>query len=184
MLGDIMSKVVGHKMIIAGIVASILFISTAAVFTINYLNLKNENRLQKENNHRLQNSISAIQREDIQELLSHIKKVLAGEIVYEIDTETGAYNPLARISFTSGRKESFPTAHSIESGLTVVEIDLNYERGEIIVAYFRRLLDSSGNLLSGEHVGVEAPSKLTVERQGGRWVVVEILHYKEWVMSE
>jgi hypothetical protein len=166
--------------VIAGIVFSLMACSLVVAFVL-YANSNKKHNEQLKRNQMLENTISSLQQEDIQELLSHVRKVMAGDIVYEWDDATGKYSPLVIYSFTSGRRQSFPTTHTIESDLTVLEINLDGNSGEMIIAYFIRYLDESGSLIHYRGDNHLAPSRWMLERHDGKWFITQILSYKEWL---
>jgi len=171
-----------NKMMILGI-TFIILISAVVVVLLLYINLKKDYTLQLEKSQRHENTIRLLQREDIQELLSHIKQIMRGEVIYEIDMESENLSLLAAYSLSSHQREIFPSLNAIEAELTVLEISLNGKYGEIIVSYFINLLDSAGELLSSRHVGSEAPTRWMIEQKEGKWTIVDIVDFKMWRLS-
>ena len=162
----------------------IVFIVLAGILvfvSVSYVKLRKEHHLQLERIQRQENTIKLLQQDDIKELIYHVRQVMAGEVVYEWDCETGNPSPLTRYSFTSSRRQSFPDTHTIEFGLNVWEINLEDSRGEMIITYFIRYVDSTGRLLSGHSVARITPTRWILERQEEKWVIVKILDYKVWL---
>ena len=150
------------------IVLIILFI----VMIFCYINLKKEYHLQLDSNLTLRRTINFLQRDDIQELLSHVEAVMAGDVVYEWNREIEE-RPSPLIAYSINR-DTFPTTHTIEFSLSVLKIDLDENRGEIIVSYSLMYYDSEGKILSARSIDPDRPTKWTIERQENAWVIVEI----------
>ena len=162
----------------------VAFISLIIVCLFTFIvirDVKKTHQQQLDINQKLESTIRLLQQDDIQELLSHVRKVMAGEVVYEWEMETGILSPLAWYSFNSRSREIYPTMYTIESELVVLEININDDSGEMKVFYSICYLDSSGKLIYGNHVDSSTPTKWILERQNGVWVIVKTLWYKEWV---
>ena len=126
------------------------------------------------------NTINNLQRDDIQAFLYYIEQIMAGEIVYEWDCDSESDTFLAWLSFNSRSREQHPTMHLIDSGLTVLELIIDGDSGEMLVSYYVNYYDAAGTLLRGLHVDPNAPDKWIIERRGGQWVIIEELWHKEW----
>ena len=145
--------------------------SLLAYFIRQYANEQENNRKQRQSMEALQQTVKALQRDDIQRLIGHVKKVMAGEIIYERET-----NILSRYSY---HKDSHPTMDSIESDLNVLNIYLDGDSGEIKVLYSIIYLDSSGRTVRGVQATPYLPTIWVLERQGEDWVIVEIIQGKD-----
>ena len=127
-----------------------------------------------------ENTVKLLQRDDIQDLLFHVRQVMAGDIVYELGGESVNTSPLAVYSFNAMRREMFPTTERIEHGLTVLEISIDGDKGEVVLSYFIRYVDSTGRVVHGRADGPLSPSRWTIERHGGRWAITEIHEFAQW----
>jgi len=161
---------------------ALVILTGSLVFTLFlYVSLKNNYQSQLKINQQREETIRLLQRDDIQELLSHVRSVFAGEIVYERDPEAEFRSPLTGYSFHSYHRERSPAVYKIEYNVTVLEINLDRDKGELVVFYFLSYLDSDGNPLRGVAVDPDRPTRWIIERQEGKWVVVEIQEYKHWL---
>ena len=159
---------------------SVVFVISLILVVLSYASLKREHHLQLESNLQQEQMIGLLQRDDIQDLISHIRGVLAGEIVYEVDLEPPS--PLTGFSFHSRAERTYPDTHTIESGVTILEIYLNDDgiTGELILTYYLHYLDSTGGVLRSLSVTDNVPEKWIIEQREGQWTVVRMLSYKEW----
>jgi hypothetical protein len=94
---------------------------------------------------------------------------MAGEIIYELGS-----HPLSRYSYNLHREKLYPTMHTIEMDLAVLEIILDGDEGEIMASYLMRYLDSSGKLLMLNSASSKLPTRWIIERQGDNWVIVDV----------
>jgi len=117
----------------------------------------------------LQHTIEALQQDDIQRLIDHVTKVMSGEIVYERGT-----NPLSRYSYS---KNIYPTMHRIEVDLSVLEIALDGDSGEIRAVYSIHYYNASGETVRYASASMANPTRWTLERQGEDWVIVDIFEH-------
>jgi len=115
---------------------------------------------------RLHQTVEALQQNDIQRLIEHVRKVMTAEILIEDHS-----NALWIYSFI---RDSYPTMERVELNLEILEIVLDGDVGEIKASYFIRYLDSSGRTLMAGHVTPDLPAIWILERQGADWVIVEI----------
>jgi len=163
-----------------------------------FSNLIRAHIVQLEADRRYEKTMAILQQEDIQELISHIRQVMAGEIelydwepireeyVRRVQTgglmsdmgDIGNIPPLA--IFSPSAWYGGEDIHSIDFDLTVHEISLDDDVGEMLLSYHVFYLDRRGVMLSGMSVSPETPDKWIIERQDGKWVVTEILHFKQW----
>jgi hypothetical protein len=136
-------------------------------------------------NHHLSNQTARLlQQDDIQELLSYVEQVMAGEIVYESwFDENGIRTPLADYSLRSSHRELHPNIYTVYYSLTVIEANIAGDRGEMFVVYSIVYLDSLGHRITGRSSGQDSPDKWIIEKRDGRWVVADILWYMEWVSN-
>ena len=167
-----------RKRTMFSIIFIVVLVGMLVFVSMSYINLRREYQLQLSHIQRRENTINLLQQDDIQELLSHVSQVMAGEIIYEPDD--GDHMPIGAYSFNSRRRERYPDTYTIESGLTVLEISVDGDSGEIVVFYFISYLDSDGNPVMGESVAPYAPTIWRIEREEGEWVIVEILDFKMW----
>jgi len=116
----------------------------------------------------LQQTLEALQRDDILRLIEHVKKVMNAEIIYERGS-----SPLSRYSYC---EEKWPRMDSVRARIWVREIILDDEigKGEIRADYVMIYLDSSGRTVMGGSAGGDFPTRWTLEKQGEDWVIVEI----------
>jgi len=70
---------------------------------------------------------------------------------------------------------------TIEAKLSVLEIRLDGNCGEVVVTYSIRYMDVSGNLVHSKSADRLAPDIWELERQGNDWVITRILWYTEWL---
>ena len=152
-----------------------LIVLATALIVVTTLYIINQQTIQRQNE-----MIRLLQQDDISELLHHVRQVMAGEIIYEWDSEAGPHGLLAQFSFTARRRANHPTTHRIESRLTVLDINLEGDSGEMLVSYSISSYDSSGNLLSSRSASPITPDKWRIERIDGHWVIVSTFWYKEW----
>lgn len=155
-------------MIGIGILCVILVISLVVALR-SYTKFREQFKQQSEACKETKDTLQFLQQEGIWELISHIKQVMAGEIIYERGS-----NPLSRYSYNSDSQRNFPTQHTIETDLEVLSINLDGDRGEITASYFIRYLDSSGKKLMFSSSGKDLPVRWMIEKQGEEWIVVEI----------
>ena len=150
---------------IAIVVLSIALLIMLALF----VNLRAQYRVYQEAKRTLQHTVEALQRDDIRNLIEHVERVMAGEIVYERGD-----GPLSRYSYNEDARNSFPTMYRIEFEVIIGEISLDGDRGEIRAGYSIRYLDSSGRMLMGGMVSLAMPAIWMIERHGEDWIIVEI----------
>ena len=127
-------------------------------------------RKQEETVAALEHTVEALQHDSIKRLIEHVKKVMAGEIVYESGT-----NPLSLYSY---HEEFYPTMASVETDLNIIEISLDGSKGEIKAVYFIRYLDSYGDKIMGTGVDSHLPAIWALEKQGEDWVIIDIVEGK------
>ena len=167
-------------------IAVIVLACILTLVSVLYISLKREIHVKSEDVQRREETLNLLQQNDIQELISHVRQVMAGEIVYEVDLETGYRPPLMWYSINPDIiRRTYPTMYTIESDLTVLEINLDDHNGtgEIVITYFIRYLDSSDQLLRSVSVRPESPDRWILERQDGEWIIVEVLEYKDWLLQ-
>ena len=139
-------------------------------FIKQYSSEQKTNQTQEETIRSLQRTVEALQRDDIQRLIEHVKNVMSGDIVYERST-----NPLALYSY---HKELYPTMNVIEMELNVMEIHLNENYGRMKVIDSIRYLDSLGRMVRGNSATSDLPTIWTLEKQEDDWVIVDIVQGK------
>ena len=160
---------------VMGVVVIILVV-VIVVLIVLHTNLRREHNSQQERLQIKASTIELLQQDDIQAILFYVQQVMRGEIVYEHDSPEARYSWQWFYSFNSNSRRSWPDTNTIESSLTALEIDLDYDKGRgiITVAFSMRYLDSAGNMLRGISVAPASPAALILERQGDEWVVIGI----------
>ena len=140
------------------------------VLGINHANELESKKAQEGSVLTLQQTVEALQRDDVLRLIEHVRKVMAGEIVYECET-----NPLSQYSYD---KDLYPTMDRIEMDLKVLEVSLDGNSGIIKSTYTIRYLDSSGKTVRGSGVDSHFPAIWTLEKQGENWSIIDIVEGK------
>ena len=155
-------------MIIIKIALTVLVISLIATLLL-YFNTKQRYYEQLEKNQKQKNTLEYLQEESIQQLLVYVQKVMVAEIIIEDET-----NPLIIYSYDSSKQDRYsPTLDTIEVDLKVLEIFLNEDKGEMIVSYSIRYIDSFGKTLYGTSAS-DFPAQWILEKNEDGWGIVEI----------
>jgi len=114
----------------------------------------------------LQETIKALQRDDIQRLIEHVKSVMRAEYIIE-DT----INPLRRYSY---KEDSFPTMDRVVTSLEIYEITINGDIGEIKAGYGITYYNADDRVVRSSSSSRDWPTIWTIEKQGEDWVIIEI----------
>ena len=161
----------GHRImiiIIGAVIVSLIIAIVVLSILLKTNTQKNDKHFlqQEEAIQALQQTVEALQREDIQRLLEHVKGVMAGEII--IDDKS---DPLRRYSYD---KDTYPAMDRIVTSLKALEILLDDDIGTMKASYVILYYNSSGSVLRGSSSGPRYPTIWTIEKQGEDWVIVEI----------
>jgi len=136
-------------------------------------------RTQLEINERQRNTISHMQDDDIRELLTRVQSIMNGELMR--GRVMGEWHTNCRSEIFAVNDhflEIYPTLHTIQSWITIFEINLDGDRGEIWLRYALRYEDEDGRVLRGVAEGTrENPKRWIIERYEGRWIITEIIWY-------
>jgi hypothetical protein len=139
---------------------------------IGYLTSKTKSQVIKENENAietLKQTVEALQRDDIQRLVEHVNKVMAGEIIIEdID------NPLWIYSYNTRKRESYPTMDRVFAKIRIIEIKFDNEFGVIKASYVQNYYDSNGSVIMGGSTTYDYPAMWTVAKHGDDWIIIEI----------
>ena len=100
--------------------------------------------------------------------------------MYEFDFVTRDHSAFASFSLNSSRRESHPTITRVSSNLAVLEISLDGDKGTIILSFSVSYFDSQGRRLRHQGARRESPHKWIIEKQNGKWVLVEDIEFKMW----
>ena len=114
----------------------------------------------------LEQTTEALQRDDIQRLIEHVRRVMAAEILIE-DMD----NPLWSYSYS---ESTYPAMDRVEVYLNIREIILDEDSGEMKADYVKLYYDSSERVIRGSSAGSIRPAKWTLSRQGNDWIITEI----------
>ena len=125
-----------------------------------------KNQEQTEQVQALEQTIKALQEDDIQRLIEQVRQVMAAEVlIADMD------NPLWRYSY---KEYNHPTMDSAEVYLKIREIIIEGDSGEIKADYTMLYYDSFGKLVMGSSAGGNFPVRWILGRQGHDWVITEI----------
>ena len=116
---------------------------------------------------------------EIQRLMEHVRKVMQGEIIYD----TGE-SVLATYSNNVTRDRVGDDLYSIESDLKIIDLRLDEYKGQAIVTYFIRYLNSDGEVLMATSADPIMPDRWVLEKQAGEWIIVEINTVLEFKTGE
>ena len=153
-------KIVVYVLSIISVIQLILLINVRIQYS-------SEQNRQNEEINELRQTLEALQNDDIQRLITHVKEVMSGNVTYDNGT-----SPLSRYSY---KKELYPAVNSIEMNLDIIDISIDGNDGQIKAVYSLRYLDSAGKLIMGSSVSRYKPAIWIVEKQGEDWVIINIL---------
>jgi len=155
-----------YHIIIITLTAVIVLTASLIIVSRRHMELNRQHTVLLERHQRQQQTIAFLQQDDIQRLIAHVEKVMAGEIIYERGT-----NPLYIYSFS---RDSYPTMASLSAHLQIVDINLDGDSGKILSAHSIIYRDSSGRVIMSTSACQNLPDIWILERQGEGWVIVEI----------
>ena len=158
-------------------VVCIILLITLLTFLLLYVNLRRDYQVLLNRNQNVTETLTLIQDEGFQELIFHMKQVMSGEIVYELDSENPHHSLLSGYSFNLHTRAIFPTTDTIEISLSVLEITVDSDTAEMVVSYSINYFDVLGELLRSRS-SYSAPTIWFLERQEGGWVITEILEHQ------
>jgi hypothetical protein len=154
------------------VLAITLFISTLLFIKL---------RAEQDKSQRLENTISHMQNENIRELLTRVQSIMNGELMRGRVMGEWHTNCRSEVFAVSDHfLEIYPTLHTIQSWITIFEINLDGDRGEIWLRYALRYEDEDGRVLRGVAEGTrENPKRWIIEWYEGSWVITKIVWYND-----